>query len=194
MFKQQRGAISGAIVALIVIVGLIGAVVLIGVGSYVSAYNYGNRMEKDLQAVQDDNKNILAQYGQKVLEAVQVPDKYKNDLVEVTKAAIQGRYGANGSQAAFQVLTEKNPELNAQLYQQVQQIVESGRDNFEQGQKRQIDIRRQYETQLGTLWAGMWLRMAGYPKVNLKDFDIVSTDRADTAFKNHKEDGPIKLQ
>jgi hypothetical protein len=35
--------------------------------------------------------------------------------------------------------------------------------------------------------------MAGYPKINLKDFDIVSTDRADTAFKTKKE-APIQLR
>ncbi len=191
--KLQRGEISGALVAVLVAIGVF---ILIGVmffSSYVSAHNYGNNMENQLKAVQTDNKNILAQYGQKVQEAAQVPAMYSADLQKVLAVDLGGRYGKNGSTATFQFLKEHNVALDPTLYRQIQQIIESGRDNFEAGQRRQIDVRRQYETQLGTFWGGMWLKFAGYPKVNLADFDIVSTDRADEAFKNHKEDGPIKL-
>jgi len=194
MKNKQRGAASMTIVVLVSVL-----VLLLGIGgvlfvSYVSAYNYGNSMEKQLAAIKDDNRNILAQYGQKVLEAVQVPEMYAEDLRRITREAIEGRYGEGGSKAAFQWLQEQNPQLDPTVYQQVQQIIEAGRQNFENGQRRLIDVRRQYETQLGSFWRGMWLRIAGYPKVDLKEFDIVSTDRADTAFKNRKEDGPIQLR
>ena len=192
--NKQRGGLSGAVIALIVITVSLGLVLAIGFSSYVSAFNYGNSMEQSLKAVQTDNKNKLAQYGQKVLEVAQVPDMYKKDMVEITTAAIQGRYGEDGSKATFQFLKEQNPTLDASMYKQIQQVIEAGRNDFQAGQARQIDIRRSYETSLGSFWQGMWMRMAGYPKVNLADFDIVSTDRADTAFKNKKEDGPIKLR
>ena len=185
--SDQRGGVSTALVAVLVVVGLLLAIGGIGFSSYVSAFNYGNKTEQQLIAVREDNKNILAQYGQKVLEAAQVPQQYQADLTKVTTAAIQGRYGQDGSKATFQFLKEQNPQLDPQ------QIIEAGRDNFEAGQRKQIDVRRQYQTQLGSFWGGMWLRMAGYPKVNLADFDIVSTDRADTAFKNHKEAAPINV-
>lgn len=192
--NKQRGGLSGAVIALIVIAVSIALIGAIGFSSYVSAFNYGNSMEQSLKAVQTENKNKLAQYGQKVLEVAQVPDMYKKDMVEITTAAIQGRYGEDGSKATFQFLKEQNPTLDASMYKQIQQVIEAGRNDFQAGQARQIDIRRSYETSLGSFWQGMWMRMAGYPKVNLADFDIVSTDRADTAFKNKKEDGPIKLR
>lgn len=194
MRSKNFGAVNVALVSALVALLFIALVGIIGFGSYVSAANYGNSMEQQLKAVQIDNKNKLAQYGQKVMEVVQVPDMYKKDLVEVTTAAIQGRYGADGSKAAFQMLREQNPTLDASMYKQIQQVIEAGRNDFQAGQTRQIDVRRQYETALGTVWTGMWMKFAGYPKVNLADFDIVSTDRADTAFKNKKEDAPLKLR
>lgn len=169
-------------------------VIAIVFNSYVSAFNYGNQEEQNLQADQTNNRNILAQYGQKVQEVAQVPSMYTADLVKVTTAAIQGRYGKNGSKATFQWLKEQNPKLDPKLYQQVQQVIEAGRDDFQNGQTRLIDEKRQYQTALGSFWRGTFLRMAGYPKVNLASFDIVSTDRANDAFKSGKEAGPIQLR
>lgn len=194
MLKDQRGAISGGVIALILVIAFLGTLAAVGFGSYVSAYNYGNQIENDLKAVQTDNKNKLAQYGQKVQEIAQVPSMYAADLQKIVEASIQGRYGKDGSKATWQMLKEQNPSLDPSMYTKIQQVIESGRNDFQAGQTRQIDIRRQYETMLGTFWKGMWLKFAGYPKVNLKDFDIVSTDRADKAFETKKEDGPIKLR
>lgn len=185
---------GGAVLAALVVVGILVALAGIAGISYISAYNYGNQMENQLKAAQTDNRNILAQYGQKVMEVAQVPTMYADDVQRVTREAIEGRYGENGSQAAFQWLQEQNPQLDASLYKQIQQVIEAGRTNFENGQRRQIDIRRQYETELGSFWSGMWLQIAGYPKVNLADYDIVSTGRADTAFETKQEDAPIQLR
>jgi hypothetical protein len=73
-------------------------------------------------------------------------------------------------------------------------VIEAVRDNFENGQRKQIDVMCQYKQSLGSFWQGQFMRLAGYPKINFADFAIVSTDRADDAFKNHKEDGIIKLR
>ena len=188
---KQRGSALVAVLAVLGVVLVLGAVIFF---SYVSAYNYGNATEQALIAQKDENRNKLAQYGQKVLEVAQVPEMYKNDVLEVTKAAIEGRYGQDGSKAAFQFLVEQNPSLDASLYKQIQQVIEAGRNDFQAGQTRLIDLRRSYQTALGSFWKGMWLGIAGYPKVKLSDFDIVSTGRADDAFKNKREDGPIQLR
>lgn len=191
MKSLQRG---GALVGILITVGVFAVLGVLAFMSYVSAYNYGNSMENQLKAVQTDNRNKLAQYGQKVLEVAQVPEMYKNDVVEVARAAIQGRYGEDGSKATFQMLREQNPSLDPSMYKQIQQVIEAGRNDFQAGQTRQIDVRRQYETALGTFWGGMWMRFAGLPKVNLKDFDIVSTGRADKVFETKREDAPLQLR
>jgi hypothetical protein len=192
--KKQRGAISGAVIGLIVMVVFFLFVTMVVAGSYISAANYGNATEQSLKATKESNRNIFATYGQKVQEAAQVPGMMAEDLQKITTAAIQGRYGDNGSQAAVQWIREQNPQLDPSLYRKIQQIIESGRDEFKNGQNRQIDVKRSYETALGSFWQGMWLKFAGYPKINLDDYKIISTERADDVYRKGKEDGPIKLR
>lgn len=189
--KKQRG--SALVIGLVI--AALAAVVLGVMGiSYVSAYNHGNSMEKQLVALRDNNKNILAQYSQKVQEAAQLSSMYSEDVAKVTTAAIEGRYGPDGSKAAWQWLQEQNPVLDASVYIKVQQLIEAGRGEFQQGQTRLIDVRRSYETSLGSFWQGMWLRIAGYPKLDLNQFKPVTTDRTEEAFSKGKEDGPLKLR
>lgn len=189
--KKQFGS---ALVVALSLLGVIAVVVGLLVMSYISAYNTGNQLEKALQATYTNNENILAQYGQKVAEATQVPDMARDDIVKVAREAMQGRYGAEGSKAVFQMITEQNPSVDPMLYRQIQQIIEGGRTEFQNAQTRMIDQKRVYETALGSFWQGMWLRIAGYPKVNLADFKVISTSRAEKAFETGKEDAPIQLR
>jgi hypothetical protein len=192
--QTQQGKIAGWLVGLIAAVALIGGVVAVTLGSYASAKTYGSNTEASLRAAQDQSRNVLAQAGQKIKEAAQVPGMQADDVARVTREAIQGRYGDKGSQATFQWLTEQNPQLAPEVYTKVQQIIEGSRKDFETAQARQLDIRRQYEGAIGSFWRGFWLNLAGYPKVNLDDFNIVSTARADEAFRTKQEDGPIQLR
>ena len=194
MKTAQHGAISGALIAVIAVVVLLGSIALVSFGSYVSAKNYGARTEASLRAAQTDSRNVLAQLGQKIREAAQVPKMYADDVERVTTAAIQGRYGDDGSKATFQWLQEQNPQLDPSLYGQITQIIKGSRNDFENAQRRQTDIRRQYEGELGTFWRGFWLGVAGYPKQDRSKFDIVSTEEADEAFRTKQEAGPIQLR
>jgi hypothetical protein len=119
---------------------------------------------------------------------------YKNDFKEVTTAAIQGRYGENGSKAVFQWLQEQNPNLDARIYIKLQQLIEAGRDDFKIAQTKLIDVKRQYETALGYFWQGLWLKIAGYPKADLAMYKPITTDRVEQTFQKGKEDGPLKLR
>lgn len=191
MNKAQRG--SGLVIAL-VFLGIIVALVGLVAASYISAYNTGNRMEQAIKATHENNKNVLSQYGQKVLEAAQVPEMMRDDLIAVVKAAVEGRYGEKGSQATFQWIQEQNPTVDPGLYQKVQQIIESGRTEFQNSQTRLIDQKRAYETALGSFWQGMWMGIAGYPKIDLEVYKIVTTGRAESAFESGREDAPLKLR
>ena len=190
--KNKKGiTLPGAllVVLAVIIVGMVAAVIC-----YVSAANSGNAMEQNIKATYENNKNVLAQFGQKVLEAAQVPEMARDDISAVASKAMQGRYGADGSKAVFQAIQEQNPQVDPVLHRQVQQIIESGRAEFQNDQTRLIDQKRVYETALGSVWQGMWMRMAGYPKINLDEFKIVGTDRSEQAFKNGKESSPIQLR
>lgn len=191
MNQNQKGS------ALIATLSIAGVLVFIGGAlaiSYVSASNRGNQMEQAIQATWENNENILAQFGQKVLEATQVPEMARDDIMLTTKAAIEGRYGTDGSKALFQAITEQNPTVDPELYRKVQQLIEGGRNEFQAGQTRLIDQKRSYTTALGSFWGGMWMRFAGYPKLDLDKYKSITTERASTIFTNGKETGPIQLR
>lgn len=176
--------------ALIAVVVLLGAAVF---GTYVKYSNLGVQLESKLNAVWDENQVVLNTYTAKVQETAQVPDVYKNDLREIVKDTFQGRYGEDGSKAVFQFIQEQNLNLDPQLYRQIQQVIESGRNDFQTAQKSMIDVKRAYEQQLGYFWSGMWLNFAGYPKVDLSKFQIVVLSEVSKKFETG-EDSVIKLR
>jgi len=183
--------------ALGIIATLVGSLLMltaICVSAYIGAANSGNEYEQVLIAQLKNNENILAQYSQKVMEVAQVPEMYRDDVIKVVTASMAGRYGEKGSQATWQWLKEQNPTLDVSAYTKIQQIIESGRNEFQNAQTTLLDKKRVYQTQLGYLWTGFWLRTAGYPKIDLSKYDVVSNDYASEAFKGLKERGPIQLR
>ena len=188
----QRG--STAVAALIVIVMLMFSVAAVALFSYVSANNYGASIEAQLNSLRDNNQNVLAQGQQKVMEAAQVPSMYKDDFKEIITADVQGRYGKDGSKATFQWLKEHDVNIDAELYRKIQQLIESYRDEFKNSQTRMIDVRRQYEASLGFFWRGMWLRLAGFPKLNINDFKPIVTDNVEQVYKEGKEHSSLQLR
>lgn len=193
MKKYQRGALSGGM-----IFGLVALVIGLGIGlvlatSYVGAYNYGNQAEQQITAQYEDMENILAQFSLKAVETMQVTDAYKTDAIDLVKATMQGRYGQDGSKAMFQMLKENGVQLDPALYRQVQQVIEGGRNKFENSQTKLIDNKKAYKTALGSFWQGIWLRVAGYPKIDLSKYEIISSGHAKEAFDT-KIDSGIQLR
>ena len=186
MNKGLVATIATVVVSLVVL----GLVIF---GSYVSAFNAGNKYEQQVEAEWTNNKNILAQYGQKIQEAAQIPSMQADDVAKILTGALDARYGSDGSKAAFQWIQEKNPNVTSEVYVKLQQIIEGGRDKFENAQTRLIDVKRAYKTELGSLWRGFWMRLAGYPKADLNKFNIVTTGRTEKAFDTGVEE-PIKLR
>lgn len=188
----QKG--SAAIIALVSVLVLFGGIAAICVMGYLGAVNYAAEVEPQLRTAKENSENYLAQYGQTLGESVQVPGMATDDVVKIMTASVAGRYGPNGSQAAVQVIREQNGVVDQKLYERIQQLIESGRNEYKQSQTKMLDIKRGYETNLGYAWRGFWLRTAGFPKLNLADFKVISSDHAQEAFKNGKESGPIQLR
>lgn len=161
--------------------------------TYVSYHNMGVRMEQSLGAVWEENKVVLNSYTSKVQEVAQVPDMFRDDLEKVIEKTFEGRYGQDGSKAVFQFIQEQNMSLDPQLYRSIQQVMESGRNEFKTTQTSLIDVKRAYETQLNSFWSGLWLGLAGFPKVDLSKYQIIVLDEVDTKFNTGKDE-VIKLR
>ena len=185
MRKQNGNVLIGVIIAIAIILCL----AVPAIFGYVSAYNLGNRTENQLTAMLENNENIYANGTQKVIEIAQVPSMYAEQVSKVTREAIQGRYGQDGSKAVFQFLQEQNPQLDPSIFAKIQVVIEEFRNKFELAQRDMIDVKRMYNTQLGSLWTGFWLGVAGYPKVDMKKFEIVTTERARRTFDTKRDQG-----
>lgn len=174
---------------------ILSLVVIMGVGlfgTYIKYYNLGAQAEQKLDAAWQENKVVLNGYTTKVQEVAQVPGMYKKDLQDVVQATFQGRYGKDGSKAVFQFIQERNMNLDPQMYRQIQQVMESGRNDFTTSQKQLIDVKRSYETQLNMFWSGLFLKFAGYPKVDLNKYKVVVLNDVNQKFESG-EDAVIKL-
>jgi len=194
MKLKQRG---NAMVALIAIVVLLGGIALAAFLSYKSAYDYGNKMDNELEAIYDNNKNIYAQGTQTVLEIAQVPAMYAEDFKKIIEADIQGRYGKDGLKATTAFINEHDIKIDGgavEMYKEIQPTIKAFRAKFEANQTKMIDVKRSYKTAQGSLWMGFWLRIAGYPKVDMNKFNPITTDRTENVYKAGKEDGPLKLR
>lgn len=175
--------VLGALVAVILLVGLL------GIGSYITYANYGVTAETALTAKLNDNRQMLGKHSTQIGEMAQVNDMYKDDLKEVYTAAIEGRYGENGSGAVMQWLQEQNPNMDSTLYVRLSQKIEANRDEFSNAQRALLDQKRAYETSLGLVWSGFWLKLAGYPKIDLAEIKVISSTHANKAYDTGVDDG-----
>jgi len=149
--------------------------------------------EAGLTAQYKQNQNNYDNFIKKVVEVAQVPSMMRDDLEKVTKAAIQGRYGEKGSQAVFQFIKEQNPTVSSEVYTKIQQVIDSGRTSFESEQKMLLDKKRVYEVSLNSFPTSFVAKFLGFPKIDLSNIDIVTSDRTDKAFEK-KKDEPIQLR
>jgi hypothetical protein len=191
--NKSKGAMGVGLMVGLALIGLMITIGGAGMISYYSASNYAVRAEADLAATWTNNQNILGQYTIKVQEVASIPAMYKDDLKEVMAKELSSRYGAQGSQANMQWIKEHSVNFDSSLYTKIQQVIEAGRNEFQNAQTRLIDQKRVYVTSLGTVPRSWFLSMAGFPKVDLSMYKpVVASDTAE-AFKSGVS-APIKMR
>jgi hypothetical protein len=179
--KVSGGWIFGGIALLVGVIFVFG---------FVGANNYAVRAERDIQATWENNQNILGTYTTKISEMAQVPGMQTDALKEVMKAAFEGRYGDNGSQAVVQWIREAYPgQVDNKLYQRLMETMDAGRTEFRDNQTSLISKKAEYETKLGTLPDSLFLSLAGFPKKDLSQFNVVISSAAQKSFQTGIDDG-----
>lgn len=178
------------VLAILGVLGMIGGTMLLtGIG----IYNSFTGQERGIVAQYDQNRNNYDNMFKKFQEVAQVPAMYADDLKKVYDSAIQGRYGKDGSKAVFQFIKEQNPTIDKEMYTRLQQVIESGRNSFEADQKTLLDKKRVYETDVATFPNLIVAAIAGFPKIDMSKYTIVTSDSTEDAFRTKKAE-PIKLR
>jgi hypothetical protein len=184
-------------VSTIVILAIVGVLGFGAVGAGCAALGFRSdciSAEAGIKAQYKQNQNNYDNMWKKFLEASQVNKAYADDLKELYKDAMTGRYGANGSQATFQFIKEHNPTLDPQTYVKLQALIEAGRNGFEAEQKQLLDRKMQYEQFLGSTSALVFNNFFNFPRIDLDKYDIVTSSKTEKVFEDKKDDEPVKLR
>lgn len=179
-----------------IIGGIVGLIALVFVFSWYNAAKNGNIMENVIEAQYLQNQNSLSTMSNTIAEAAQVPTMAKDDLKEVIKAGIEGRYGANGSTAMFQAMKEAYPgTLDPKLYENLQTLIEAKRNDFANEQKTLVDKVRVYKTAIGSPFGRFFYNLAGYPSAefDFNKYKPITSDYANDSFKTGIDKG-LKLR
>lgn len=185
--QEKKKMSAGVIVAIVfgIIFTLIAVVVGIGVMAYVGAANKGNQMENQIDNLRQLSASNLSNLAMSIQEQAQVPEMATDHLKQIIEAQMSGRYGADGSKAVFQFLKEQNLQVDQRMYLNIQATMSGGRKEFEITQNRLMSTCRAYKNEIGNVWSGFWMRLAGYPKVNLAVVCRAVTDtKTDAAFES----------
>lgn len=181
MVRNQKGNVLGIMLLVILAVGAISFV-----GSYLHYAGVGAQKEETLIAKRDDNKNVMAAYSTMIKEIAQAFKLSMNAQANLIKIANEARYGEGGSKAALQFIQEQNPNADPQLLNKMTQVIESERSRFRNAQTEMLDIKRGYKTELAMPVSGFFMRLAGYPKIDFKDFEVIINDYTEEAYKSGK--------
>lgn len=177
---------ASAVILLVIGIGL-------GVG-YLGFSNDANGFEVDIKAKYTNNKNVYDNGWKKVKESAQVTDLQADALKKVYDSTMKGRYGDGGSKALLQMIKEQNPNLDQSTFLKLQQQIESFRNEFSSNQTGLISRKQEYERYLTATTAGRLFNFIGhYPHIDLSQFDIVTSDQTEDAFKSKRAD-PISLK
>lgn len=174
------------IIGLAVSIFIVGSLFL----TYVYHRNMGVRLEAQITAQYKQSQNSLSSLSLRVVDQMGVAKEYKTTVQDVVKQSMEGRFGAKGSSAMFQAFKESYPgTLSPELYVKVQNSIESGRKDFENEQKMLISKVQSYELALNYFWSGLWLNIAGYPKIDLNQYKPIISGHADEVYKNGIDTG-----
>lgn len=176
---KTAGIVLG--VLLLVIGGIAGSVFL----AYQSMYDYAVETENQIELLNQQSENVLSTTTIKIKDAAGIANIYAEDLKKVVSAAVEGRYGKDGSKATMQWIQEQNPTaINEKLYLKVQDIIDGGGSEFKISQDRKLEYCKPYKDKLDYLVRGTLLKWAGFPKKDLANLcQVVSDSDSREAFK-----------
>lgn len=167
------------------IVTLVTVVALGGVLS--SNYNVLVDLEERLEAQHEQTRNVFASIGNEIRSQGLVVEDYQASVLQAIEAAMTGRYGASGAEAAILLIREQNPQMAPQVFLKLQNVISGSYARFERAQALKLDIVREYESALRRFPTSVVATLFGMPEINLAQVKkIVVSAAAKEAFQTHQ--------
>jgi len=129
-----------AIVAAVVIFGLIGAGVCVG------WHNTEIELRNQYEAQVDANKAIYDEVWKVIKQKAQITDKYADDFKEIYAGLMEQRYQGEAKGAPmFKFIREQNPQFSTDMYKDLSDAISAQRAKFTMVQLRLRDIKREHD-------------------------------------------------
>ena len=186
--------------------------VVISVTLLLGALSWNNTavgLENTTVAQVQQNMNLYDGFWKKVKEVAQVTQEYKGDSKDLYIGLMEARY-PKGENPLMKRIQESNPTLDSSIYKKVQDVIETGRNEFMQGQKDLADKQRRFKDHIRKLPGSLFANWFGFPseqtgemipskdidgdgKLTVLDYPIVTSTKTEAVFKAGKDDEPLDV-
>lgn len=141
-------AIIGLVAGLLLLVVLGG--IIVG-GGWISTSNKYGTLLSNVESQWDRNRNELSTTVTMVQELLGVKKQRDAALERIIEMNMSGRYGAEGSKAMQQWITENNIQYDPTLDNRLFDIIAGRRESFQMSQNRIVDYQEQYKLMIRTM-------------------------------------------
>lgn len=173
--------------------------------SATSWFDSATKLENTTSAQWRNNQNTYDTMWKTIKEVAQVPEQYKEDFKQLLVADNTAKFGPNGSNATMQWFKERNINFDSSMYRKVQDVIESGRQDFKRSQTELLDKQRKVQDMTQSYWGGIMAKHYDFPrsmkgdfapprdadndgKLTVLDYPIVTSARTQAAFATGKDD------
>ena len=151
----------------------------------IGTYNNLVGQEEGIKATYNDMQNVHVSIFNQMKSQGLAAEKYGNMVIQALQVGMEGRYGQNGSQAAFQWIQEQNPTIDSKIMDKLQVAIEAGYNKFEAVQRTKIDKLRIYNQNLRTFPSNLAATLMGFPKIDLQKYGAtISTAETKKTFES----------
>lgn len=169
----------------IIVIGVVGAMIL--------TYNSLQQQKNHIDMLYDTNQTELSTYTLTIMEKFKINDKYKNDVVEVVRETMNGRYGNETNSPLLKFIKEQNIPFDSKMYLDLMNTISAGRKEFAIKQNERTNSCRQYRNKLMQFPSNIIASMFNFTYDEVQEkCTIVSDERTNEIF-NSKTQSPIQF-
>lgn len=161
------------------------SIIMIITFMYIGYNNKSIDLQNSIKAHQESCKVTFDETWKTIQQTAQVTDKYAEDFKTAYTSLMSGRY-EGGIGKFMGMITESNPNLEKEIYTNLQNTIKSARTKFANEQKMLIDKNRTYNT-LRQQIPGVWFlsNSIKHPDINIV---VVTSTGTNEIYSNGYED------
>jgi hypothetical protein len=169
------------------VIAVIAGIGLLIVGTLFAAtyFSYSNqevRLVNQLKAEQKNSQVTFDTTWKIIQQSFGVAESYKDGFKEVYTSIMEARY--EGKNPLFNFVTESTgANFDPSVYATVQRQIESQRINFQNQQRKLIDLKREHDNLLTVFPSSLFV--GGRPEFEIQ---IVTSSKTEKAFSTGRED------